>query len=104
MPLCQAHFWKANSSVMLKGPVFPVRRSTDVATITRTTTSAKWIDAFVEDEGIGPLEVRYTNEFGFTFGTTPKYKLWIIPLPRIGLGYRFGPHLKGWRINFGFPF
>ena len=64
----------------------------------------QWIDAFVVDEEAGPLEVRYSNEFGFTFGTTPKIKLWFIPLPRIGLGYRFGPNIKGWRINFGFPF
>ena len=63
-----------------------------------------WVDAFIAEEGIEPLEVRYTNEFGFTFGATPKVKLWIIPLPRIGLGYRFGPNITGWRINFGFPF
>jgi hypothetical protein len=64
----------------------------------------QWVDAFIAKEDIDPLEIKYTNELGFTFGTTPKVKLWFIPLPRIGLGYRWGPHLKGIRLNFGFPF
>ena len=64
----------------------------------------QWVDAFIAKEGLDPLEIRYTNEFGFTFGTTPKVKLWLIPLPRIGLGYRWGPNIKGIRLNFGFPF
>jgi hypothetical protein len=64
----------------------------------------QWVDAFIADEGTEPLEILYTNEFGFTFGTTPKVKLWFIPLPRIGLGYRWGPHIRGIRLNFGFPF
>jgi hypothetical protein len=64
----------------------------------------QYVDAFVERELGDPLEVKYTNEFGFTFGTTPKAKMWFIPLPRIGLGYRWGPNIKGIRLNFGFPF
>jgi hypothetical protein len=64
----------------------------------------QWVDAFIAKEDIDPLEILYTNELGFTFGTTPKVKLWFIPLPRIGLGYRWGPHIKGIRLNFGFPF
>lgn len=65
----------------------------------------QYIDAFIDkDESFEPLEIQYTNEFGFTFGTTPKTKLWFIPLPRIGLGYRWGPNIKGVRLNFGFPF
>jgi hypothetical protein len=64
----------------------------------------QYVDAFIEREVGEPLEVQYTNEFGFTFGATPKVKLWFIPLPRIGLGYRWGPHIRGIRLNFGFPF
>jgi hypothetical protein len=64
----------------------------------------QYVDAFIERDNGEPLEICYTNEFGFTFGATPKIKLWVVPLPRIGLGYRFGPNIRGWRINFGFPF
>ena len=64
----------------------------------------QWVDAFIAKEDVDPLEIKHTNELGFTFGTTPRVKLWFIPLPRIGLGYRWGPNLKGIRLNFGFPF
>ena len=64
----------------------------------------QYVDAFIERGTGEPLEVQYTNELGFTFGTTPKVKLWFIPLPRIGLGYRWGPNVTGIRLNFGFPF
>ncbi len=64
----------------------------------------QYIDAIIGRDESEPLEIQHTNEVGFTFGTTPKVKLWFIPLPRFGLGYRFGPHVKGIRLNFGFPF
>jgi hypothetical protein len=64
----------------------------------------QYIDAFVDREDVEPLEIQYTNEIGLTFGTTPKTKLWFFHLPRIGLGYRWGPNIKGFRLNFGFPF
>jgi hypothetical protein len=64
----------------------------------------QYIDAFIGRENLDPLEISYTNEIGFTFGTTPKIKLWIVKLPRIGIGYRWGPNSKGVRLNFGFPF
>lgn len=64
----------------------------------------QWVDALIEKEGLDPLEIQYTNEFGFTFGADPKIKLWFFRLPRIGLGYRFGPNIKGWRLSFNFPF
>jgi hypothetical protein len=64
----------------------------------------QYFDAFIAREEGDPLEIRYTNEFGFTFGTTPKVKLWFFRLPRIGLGYRWGPNARGLRLNFGFPF
>ena len=64
----------------------------------------QYVDAFIAREESEALEIQYTNEIGLTFGTTPKVKLWFFPLPRIGLGYRFGPNIKGVRLNFGFPF
>lgn len=64
----------------------------------------QYVDAFIaRDEGT-PLEIQYTNELGFTFGTTPRTKLWFFRLPRIGLGYRWGQNIRGLRLNFGFPF
>jgi hypothetical protein len=43
-------------------------------------------------------------ELGITFGTTEELRLWRIPLPRIGLGYRFGEDLSVYRLVFGTPF
>jgi hypothetical protein len=43
-------------------------------------------------------------EVGITFGATAPRKLWRIPLPRVGLGYRFGDHLAVPRLVFGAPF
>lgn len=64
----------------------------------------QYVDAVIErDEGV-PLEIQYSNEFGFAFDTTPKVKLWFFRLPRIGLGYRWGQNIRGLRLNFGFPF
>jgi hypothetical protein len=43
-------------------------------------------------------------ELGVTFGSTEPLRLWRIPLPRIGLGYRFGDDLAVYRLVFGTPF
>ncbi len=51
-----------------------------------------------------PIKIDYDNEIGFAFDARPRIKLWIITLPRIGIGYRWGPNATGWRLNFGFPF
>jgi hypothetical protein len=42
-------------------------------------------------------------EIGATFGTKEKVKVWKIPIPRVGLGYRFGEGLSVFRIVFGAP-
>jgi hypothetical protein len=42
-------------------------------------------------------------EVGATFGTKEKVKVWKIPIPRIGIGYRFGEELSVFRIVFGTP-
>lgn len=43
-------------------------------------------------------------EVGMTFGMTENMRLWRIPLPRIGFGYRFGEDLSVYRIVFGSPY
>ncbi len=64
----------------------------------------QYINALIKRPDDEPFEITYTNEIGLAFGTRPKIKLWFISLPRIGIGYRWGPELTGWRLNFGFPF
>jgi len=64
----------------------------------------QYIDAFIARDDGERFEISNTNEVGFTFGTTPKIKLWFIKLPRIGLGYRWGKNIRALRLNFGFPF
>lgn len=43
-------------------------------------------------------------EVGFTLGFREKRRLWGMPLPRVGVGYRFGHDLEAWRIVFGTPY
>jgi hypothetical protein len=64
----------------------------------------QYIDALIARPEGAPIEIRYDNEIGLAFGTRPKIKLGFITLPRIGIGYRWGPNVSGWRLNFGFPF
>ena len=50
----------------------------------------------------GGAELQY--EMGVTFGATETPRIWRIPLPRVGLGYRFGDGLSVYRIVFGSPY
>jgi hypothetical protein len=43
-------------------------------------------------------------EFGITFGATEPMRIWRIPLPRVGLGYRFGADISVYRLVLGAPF
>jgi len=43
-------------------------------------------------------------EFGFTFATRPRYKVWRFDLPRLGFGYRMAGELSAWRFVIGKPF
>lgn len=43
-------------------------------------------------------------EVGFTLGTSETLRIWRIPMPRVGIGYRFGSDLDAWRIVFGTPY
>ena len=51
-----------------------------------------------------PLEVSHQFEFGVSFGVAKPATLWILENPRIGVSYRFGDGLTGFRVTFGFPF
>jgi hypothetical protein len=64
----------------------------------------QFIDALISRPVGEPLEVRSTTEIGLSFGTSPRARVWGITLPRLGLGYRFGDNVRGFRLNFGFPF
>jgi hypothetical protein len=43
-------------------------------------------------------------EFGLMFGLNPMYRLWGVPWPRLGIGYRDAGILSGWRLVIGEPF
>jgi hypothetical protein len=43
-------------------------------------------------------------EFGVTLGTSEQTRVWRIPVPRVGIGYRFGSNLDVFRIVIGTPF
>ena len=43
-------------------------------------------------------------EFGFTFSTRPRYKMWRFDVPRLGFGYRLAGELSAWRFVIGVPF
>lgn len=68
------------------------------------------LNEYYVDQPNGPVDstersgssVQY--EVGFTLGTTETRHLWRIPLPRVGIGYRFGSHLDVFRIVIGTPF
>ena len=64
----------------------------------------QYIDALIARPTAEPIQIQFDNEIGLAFGTRPKIKLGFITLPRIGVGYRWGPNVSGWRLNFGFPF
>jgi hypothetical protein len=43
-------------------------------------------------------------EFGFTFATRPRYRVWHFNVPRLGFGYRVAGELSAWRFVIGEPF
>ncbi len=63
-----------------------------------------YFDARIDRPDAEPLTLEANHEIGLTFGTDPKIKLWVMKLPRIGLGYRWGKNVRGVRLSFGFPF
>jgi hypothetical protein len=55
-------------------------------------------------EPLGQEETWVQWEVGVTFGARPKTKWWKVPIPRLGLSYRFGDGRDAVRIMFGGPF
>ena len=51
-----------------------------------------------------PIVIEQEGEVGITFGSTPRPRIWRLPIPRLLIGYRFGEGLRGIRIKFGLPF
>ncbi len=43
-------------------------------------------------------------EFGVTFATRPRIKIWRFDAPRLGFGYRLAGELSAWRFVIGAPF
>ena len=43
-------------------------------------------------------------EAGFVFGTSPPFEIWGVPVPRVGLSYRFAGDLSTLRFVVGAPF
>ena len=68
------------------------------------------LNEFYVDQPDGPLDsaerggssVQY--EIGFTLGTSEPRRIWRMPVPRVGVGYRFGSNLDVFRIVIGTPF
>lgn len=50
------------------------------------------------------FNIRVQYEIGATLAIKKPSKLWIIPNPRVGIGYRFGDELSVFRLVFGSPF
>ncbi len=63
---------------------------------------------FVADPPTAPLgggrEVPGQAEFGVTFASQPRIKVWRFDLPRLGFGYRIAGDLSAWRLVIGEPF
>ncbi len=68
------------------------------------------LNEYYVDQPGGPVDsaaqggdpVQY--EIGITRGTTETTRVWQIPLPRLGIGYRFGSNLDVFRIVIGTSF
>lgn len=43
-------------------------------------------------------------EFGVTFASRPRVKIWKFDAPRLGFGYRLAGELSAWRVVIGVPF
>lgn len=59
-------------------------------------------DGPVDSAAQGGDSVQY--EIGITLGTTETRRVWHVPIPRVGIGYRFGSNLDVFRIVIGTPF
>lgn len=68
------------------------------------------LNEYYADQPGGPVDGAIQDgrsmqyEVGITFGWRETRRLWKIPLPRVGIGYRFGSDLDVVRVVFGAPF
>ena len=53
----------------------------------------------------GGASPRYNDQYevGVTYGPSESARLWKIPIPRIGIGWRFGEDLSAFRLVIGIP-
>ena len=63
---------------------------------------------YVADPPTAPVgngrQVPAQAEFGFTFASAPRVKIWRFDMPRLGFGYRIAGDLSAWRFVIGEPF
>jgi hypothetical protein len=59
-------------------------------------------DGPVDSAERGGSSLQY--EIGITLGSSGRRRIWHIPVPRFGIGYRFGSNLDVFRIVIGTPF
>lgn len=52
----------------------------------------------------GAREEPVQAEFGITFSSRPRVRIWRFDAPRLGFGYRFAGELSAWRLVIGAPF
>ena len=52
----------------------------------------------------GAREEPVQAEFGVTFASRPRIRIWRFDAPRLGFGYRFAGELSAWRLVIGAPF
>jgi hypothetical protein len=68
------------------------------------------LNEYYVDQPDGPLDSAVSGgssvqyEIGITLGTTEPRRIWRMPVPRVGVGYRFGSNLDVFRIVIGTPF
>ena len=68
------------------------------------------LNDYYVDQPDGPIDSAELHassmqyEIGITLGTVETRRIWQVPLPRVGIGYRFGSNLDAWRIVFGAPY
>ena len=103
----------ASTSDLLKlEAAFEVRRSFDLAFAGSGVDGglyllAEWYadrpdESVVRSAGGAAIPVQF--EAGFTLGTRPVMRIWKLPVPRVGLAYRFGDGISVYRLVFGAPF
>jgi hypothetical protein len=61
-------------------------------------------DVKLRDLDTEPFEVSTSYEAGVSFATEPPLRLWKLPLPWLGLAYRWSEAVSGLRLYLAFPF